>query len=110
MAVSTAVSRSKLHGRPPRDFVPCSIATTKLCLDTASQGCCIAITKHKGLHRGPYPRNVLTVAAAISAVTLPPANTLADLYLNAVCAEHLVHELRVAGLEVVRAAPERLRE
>jgi hypothetical protein len=55
-------------------------------------------------------RNVLTVAAAISAVILPPANTLGDLYLNAVCAEHLVHELRVAGMEVVRAAPERLRE
>jgi hypothetical protein len=35
---------------------------------------------------------------------------MADLHLNAVCAEHLVHELRVAGLEVVRAAPERLRE
>jgi hypothetical protein len=35
---------------------------------------------------------------------------MADLYLNAVCAEHLVHELRVAGLEVVRAAPTRLRE
>lgn len=35
---------------------------------------------------------------------------LADLYLNTVCAEHLVHELRVAGLEVVRAAPVRLRE
>lgn len=34
----------------------------------------------------------------------------ADLYLNAVCAEHLVHELRVAGLEVVRPAPARLRE
>jgi hypothetical protein len=33
---------------------------------------------------------------------------MADLYLNAVCAEHLVHELRVAGLEVVRAVPERL--
>jgi hypothetical protein len=32
---------------------------------------------------------------------------MADLHLNAVCAEHLVHELRVAGLEVVRAAPER---
>jgi hypothetical protein len=27
---------------------------------------------------------------------------MADLYLNAVCAEHLVHELRVAGMEVVR--------
>ena len=35
---------------------------------------------------------------------------LADLYLNTVCAEHLVHELRVAGMQVVRAAPERLRE
>jgi len=35
---------------------------------------------------------------------------LADLYLNAVCAEHLVHELRVAGMEVVRAVPGRLRE
>jgi hypothetical protein len=35
---------------------------------------------------------------------------MADLYLNAVCAEHLVHELRVAGMEVVRAAPERLCE
>jgi hypothetical protein len=35
---------------------------------------------------------------------------MADLYLNTVCAEHLVHELRVAGLEVVRAMPERLRE
>jgi hypothetical protein len=35
---------------------------------------------------------------------------LADLNLIAVCAERLVHELRVAGLEVVRAAPERLRE
>jgi hypothetical protein len=34
----------------------------------------------------------------------------ADLYLNAVCAEHLVHELRVAGLAVVRPAPARLRE
>ena len=34
----------------------------------------------------------------------------ADLYLTAICAEHLVHELRVAGLEVVRAAPARLRE
>jgi hypothetical protein len=28
---------------------------------------------------------------------------MADLYLNTVCAEHLVHELRVAGMEVVRA-------
>jgi hypothetical protein len=35
---------------------------------------------------------------------------MADLHLNAVCAEHLVHELRVAGLEVVRAAPTQLRE
>ena len=35
---------------------------------------------------------------------------MADLYLNAVCAEHLVHELRVAGMEVVRAASERLPE
>ena len=35
---------------------------------------------------------------------------MADLYLNAVCAEHLVHELRASGLEVVRAMPERLRE
>jgi hypothetical protein len=33
---------------------------------------------------------------------------MADLYLNSVCAEHLVHELRVAGLEVVRIAPARL--
>jgi hypothetical protein len=31
---------------------------------------------------------------------------MADLHLNAVCAEHLVNELHVAGLEVVRAAPE----
>jgi hypothetical protein len=35
---------------------------------------------------------------------------MADLYLNAVCAEHLVHELRMAGLDVVRAMPERLHE
>jgi hypothetical protein len=35
---------------------------------------------------------------------------IADLHLNAVCAEHLVLELRVAGLEVVRAVPTRLRE
>jgi len=31
---------------------------------------------------------------------------LADLYLNTVCADHLVRELRVAGLVVVRAMPE----
>jgi hypothetical protein len=34
----------------------------------------------------------------------------ADLYLSAVCAAHLVHELRVAGMEVVRAASTRLCE
>jgi hypothetical protein len=35
---------------------------------------------------------------------------LADLHLNTVCAEHLVHELHVAGLEVVRIVPTRLCE
>ena len=35
---------------------------------------------------------------------------MADLYLNTVCAEQLVHELRGAGLEIVRAVPVRLHE
>jgi hypothetical protein len=35
---------------------------------------------------------------------------MADLYFNAVSAEHLVHVLRVGGMAVVRAAHERLHE
>jgi hypothetical protein len=35
---------------------------------------------------------------------------MSDLILSGVCAEHLVERLHLAGLEIVRQAPMRLRE
>jgi hypothetical protein len=57
------------------------------------------------------PRPPVTDQEVIAAIRTAISNggrlsRMADLYLCTVCAEHLVEELRVAGLEVVRVAPE----
>ncbi len=59
----------------------------------------------------PDPRPQVTDDEVVAAFRIAIARggrlpRLAELYLSTVCAEHLVDELRGAGLEVVRAAPE----
>ena len=58
------------------------------------------------LFRDPRPTMTDEEFVAVIRCAISPGGRLsrmADLYLNTVCAEHLVHELRVAGMEVVRA-------
>jgi hypothetical protein len=71
------------------------------------------ITEQGSLFLNPRPTVTVDELVAVFRGAISRGGRLsrmADMYLNAVCAEHLVHELRVAGLEVVRAAPTRLRE
>jgi hypothetical protein len=63
----------------------------------------------------PDPRPTLTdeevVAVFRGAISRSSRlSRLADLFLCTVCADHLVDELHLAGLEVVRAVPVRLHE
>jgi hypothetical protein len=74
---------------------------------------CSLLTEQGSLFPDPRPTVTDEELVAVFRCAISRGGRLsrmADLHLNAVCAEHLVHELRVAGMEVVRAAPTRLRE
>jgi hypothetical protein len=63
----------------------------------------------------PDPRPTVTDEEIVTALRAAISRSsrlsrLADLFLCTVCAEHLVDELHLAGLEVVRAVPVRLHE
>jgi hypothetical protein len=63
----------------------------------------------------PDPRPTLTDEEVIAAFRAAISRSsrlsrLADLFLCTVCAEHLVDELHLAGLEVVCTVPERLHD
>ena len=60
----------------------------------------------------PDPRPSVTDEEVVAAIRTAISSggrlsRMADLHLCTVCAEHLVKELRGAGLEIVRAMPER---
>ena len=58
----------------------------------------------------PDPRQDATDEEVVAALRIAIARSgklprMADLFLNSVCAEHVLDQLRGAGLEVVRAKP-----
>ena len=60
----------------------------------------------------PDPRPSVTDEEVVAAIRTAISrggrlSRMAELHLGTVCAEHLVKELRGAGLEIVRAMPER---